>query len=110
VAASARITVSGTPTSVLNDPTGAEEAYRLILPEIVFVMRGIEHLVAYGKRIFGSRAGLPAHERAPCEPVTAFGLACAARYASRLGPFGSGTGLATEVAAPRRVGQTSPTC
>ena len=74
------------------DEAGAEAAYRLILPEIVFVMRGIEHLVAYGKRIFGSRAGLPAHERAPCEPVTAFGLACAARYASRLGPFGGGTG------------------
>ena len=54
-----------------------------ILPEIVFAMRALEHLIAYGKRIFASRAGLAAHDRAPCEPVTAFGLACVERYAPR---------------------------
>ena len=53
-----------------------------MLPEIVFVMRWLEHLIAYGKRIFARRAGLAAHDRAPCEPVTAFGLACVERYAS----------------------------
>ena len=51
-------------------------------------MRSLEHLIAYGKRIFAARAGLAAHDRAPCEPVTAFGLACVERYAAMLGPFG----------------------
>ena len=70
------------------DAAGAEATYARILPEIVFVMRSLEHLIAYGKRIFALRAGLAAHDRAPCEPTTAFGLACAARHAEALGPFG----------------------
>jgi 4-hydroxy-tetrahydrodipicolinate synthase len=70
------------------DEARAEAGYREILPEIVFVMRGIEHLTAYGKRIFALRAGLAAHDRAPCEPVTPFGLACVERYAALLGRFG----------------------
>jgi len=67
----------------------AEACYRAVLPEIVFAMRGgVEHLVAYGKRIFAHRAGgLAAHDRSPCEPVTAFGLAAAERHARALGPF-----------------------
>lgn len=69
------------------DRAQAEARYHAILPEIVFVMRGIEHLVAYGKRIFAARAGLEAHDRHPCEPVTDFGLATAAAYAAALGPF-----------------------
>ena len=55
--------------------SGAEAAYALLLPEIVFVMRSLEHLIAYGKRIFALRAGLAAHDRAPREPVTPFGSA-----------------------------------
>jgi 2-keto-3-deoxy-L-arabinonate dehydratase len=70
------------------DASGAEAAYALLLPEIVFVMRSLEHLIAYGKRIFALRAGLAAHDRAPCEPLTPFGLECAVRYAEVLGPFG----------------------
>lgn len=70
------------------DVVAAEAHYRRILPEIVFVMRGLEHLIAYGKRIFGLRAGLAVHDRAPCEPVTPFGTASAERYAALLGPFG----------------------
>lgn len=71
------------------DPEAAEERYRFILPEIVFAMRGIEHLVAYGKRIFAARTGLVAFDRAPAQAVTPFGLAAAERYARALGPFGA---------------------
>jgi 2-keto-3-deoxy-L-arabinonate dehydratase len=70
------------------DASGAEAAYALLLPEIVFVMRSLEHLIVYGKRIFALRAGLAAHDRAPRDPVTPFGLECAARHAAALGPFG----------------------
>ena len=71
------------------DEAAAEARYRDVLPEIVFAMRGLEHLIAYGKRIFAARAGLAAYDRAPCEPVTPFGLACVERYAAMLGPFGA---------------------
>lgn len=50
-------------------------------------MRGLEHLVAYGKRIFAARAGLVVHDRSPAEAPTPFGLATATRYAQALGPF-----------------------
>jgi 4-hydroxy-tetrahydrodipicolinate synthase len=70
------------------DADAAEAHYRRVLPAITFAMRGLEHLIVYGKRIFGRRAGLPALDRAPSEPVTAFGLACVERYAAQLGPFG----------------------
>ena len=46
-------------------------AYAALLPEIVFAMRSLEHLIAYGKRIFGLRAGLAAHDRAPVRPADA---------------------------------------
>jgi 4-hydroxy-tetrahydrodipicolinate synthase len=67
----------------------ADAAYAALLPEIVFVMRSLEHLVTYGKRVFAARCGLVVHDRAPCDRPTPFGLACAARYAASLGPFGA---------------------
>jgi 4-hydroxy-tetrahydrodipicolinate synthase len=45
-----------------------EEAARLhaeILPLINAVMRSIEHLICYGKRLFAERAGLAVFDRAP---------------------------------------------
>ena len=69
------------------DEATAEAGYGRILPEIVFAMRGLEHLVAYGKRIFAARAGLVVHDRSPAEAPTPFGLATATRYAQALGPF-----------------------
>ena len=66
----------------------AARAYAALLPEIVFAMRSLEHLIAYGKRIFGLRTGLAAHDRAPCERPTPFGVACAACHAAALGAFG----------------------
>lgn len=73
----------------VGDHEAAESRYRAILPEIVFAMRGVEHLVSYGKRIFAVRAGLVARDRAPADPVTPFGLATASLHAQALGPFGA---------------------
>ena len=67
----------------------AEACHRAVLPEIVFAMRGgVEHLVAYGKRIFAHRAGgLAAHDRSPCRPVTAFRSPPPSATPERSGPF-----------------------
>jgi 4-hydroxy-tetrahydrodipicolinate synthase len=70
------------------DEAGAADAYAAVLPEIVFAMRSLEHLVTYGKRIFASRVGLTVGDRAPCQAPTEFGLACVERYAAALGPYG----------------------
>lgn len=59
----------------------AEGAYRAALPGWLFSMQSIDHLVCYGKRIFGLRTGLPIHDRAPALSPVPFGLSCAARYA-----------------------------
>lgn len=45
-----------------------EAAARLheeVLPAIHFIMRSIEHLICYGKRLFAARAGLTVYDRAP---------------------------------------------
>ncbi|MGD9509660.1 MAG: dihydrodipicolinate synthase family protein [Geminicoccaceae bacterium] len=73
------------------DEAAAEAAYAAVLPEIVFAMRSLEHLVTYGKRIFARRAGLAAGDRAPGQAATEFGLACVERYAAVLGPYGAAT-------------------
>ena len=39
--------------------------YRSVLPAISFIMRSLEHLICYGKRIFAARAGLEVFDRAP---------------------------------------------
>ena len=64
----------------------AAKAYATLLPE-TNTMRSLEHLIAYGKRIFGLRTGLATHDRAPCDRPTVFGLACAERHAAALGSF-----------------------
>ena len=65
----------------------AEAAFAALLPAIVFSMQSIEHLVCYGKRVFGHRTGLPVHDRAPALAPTKFGEDLARRWAARLGPF-----------------------
>lgn len=65
----------------------AEEAYRLMLPSVVFTMQGIENLLCYGKRLFGLRAGLAIHDRGPALLPTAAGLSMTRRYAEALGAF-----------------------
>lgn len=64
----------------------AEAVYREVLPAIVFAMQSVDHLVCYGKRIAAARLGIGAvYDRAPGMQPTAFGLACAQRYAAQLG-------------------------
>lgn len=69
------------------DDAGAEAAYREVLPAIVFIMQSIESLLCYGKRIFGARAGIEIHDRAPAQRPSAFGLRLVQRYAEQLGPY-----------------------
>ena len=67
----------------------AEAIYRDILPLIVFMMQSIETFLCYGKRITAKRLGIEkVYDRAPALPPTEFGLACAERYAARLGTYG----------------------
>lgn len=74
------------------DEPSAERAYQAMLPAAVFVMQGIENLLCYGKRLFGARAGIDIHDRAPAlRPVPA-GKAMVARFAEALGPLGSPQG------------------
>ncbi|MEN5080844.1 dihydrodipicolinate synthase family protein [Bosea sp. TWI1241] len=72
------------------DDAGAEEAYREVLPAIVFIMQSLESLVCYGKRVFGARAGIAIYDRAPALRPSAYGLELAARYAEALGPYPAG--------------------
>ena len=69
------------------DVNEAERLYGAILPGITFMMQSIDHLVCYGKRIAAARLGLAVHDRAPGIAATAFGTACAARFAAALGPL-----------------------
>lgn len=59
----------------------AETEYAAFLPAALFGMQSLEHLICYGKRIFGLRAGIPVHDRAPAMRPTPFGLSLAARWA-----------------------------
>jgi dihydrodipicolinate synthase/N-acetylneuraminate lyase len=63
------------------DVGGAERAYGAFLPGALFGMQSLEHLVCYGKRIFGARAGIAVHDRAPAMRPTAAGLAMARHWA-----------------------------
>ncbi len=65
----------------------AEEAYRQMLPGVVFTMQGIETLLCYGKRLFGERAGITIHDRAPAMRPTAIGIEMTRRYAAAMGGF-----------------------
>jgi len=63
------------------DEAGAEAAYAAFLPAATFAMQSLEHLACYGKRIFGMRAGMEIHDRAPALRPTEAGLAFARRWA-----------------------------
>lgn len=69
----------------------AEAIYRSILPSITFVMQGIEHLVGYGKRLYGLRSATPIHDRQPALAPSQAGETVAAGYATQLGPLGEGS-------------------
>lgn len=66
----------------------AEAVYRDALPAIVFVMQSLDTLHTYGKRIAAIRLGLgPVFDRAPALAPNDFGMRCAQRYATALGPL-----------------------
>lgn len=73
------------------DEEGAEALYREVLPLIAFAMQGVAMFLCYGKRVTAWRMGLPeVAERPPALAPTRFGLACARRFADRLGPYPGG--------------------
>jgi 4-hydroxy-tetrahydrodipicolinate synthase len=63
------------------DEAAAEAAYAAFLPAALFGMQSLEHLVCYGKRVWGLRAGVPIHDRAPALRPSDFGLRLARRWA-----------------------------
>ncbi|EYD76197.1 dihydrodipicolinate synthetase [Rubellimicrobium mesophilum DSM 19309] len=63
------------------DEDAAETAYAAFLPGALFGMQSLEHLAAYGKRVFGLRAGIAIHDRAPALRPGEAGLRLAARWA-----------------------------
>ncbi|RDL47952.1 putative 2-keto-3-deoxy-galactonate aldolase YagE [Ensifer sp. M14] len=68
-------------------PDESEAAYQRMLPAVVSTMQGIEHLMCYGKRLFGARAEIKIFDRAPVSRPNAAGEAIIARFASTLGRF-----------------------
>jgi 4-hydroxy-tetrahydrodipicolinate synthase len=65
----------------------AEAEYSKSLPAIVFVMQSIEHLICYGKRLFGLRAGFEIHDRSPCLQPTDAGIRLTEHWSAQLGEF-----------------------
>ena len=65
------------------DVARAEAEYAAFLPAALFGMQSLEHLICYGKRVFGLRAGIAVHDRAPAMRPSAFGLALAEHWASQ---------------------------
>lgn len=63
------------------DRAAAEAAYAAFLPGAIFGMQSLETLACYGKRVFGLRAGITIHDRAPAMRPDAFGLELAKRWA-----------------------------
>lgn len=63
------------------DEPAAEAAYAAFLPAAIFGMQSLETLACYGKRVFGLRAGITIHDRAPAMRPDTFGLEMAARWA-----------------------------
>ncbi|MGB7300158.1 MAG: dihydrodipicolinate synthase family protein [Burkholderiaceae bacterium] len=70
------------------DCVGADAYYRQGLPAITFVMQSLEHLITYGKRLYGLRVSEAIYDRAPCMAPTSFGVACVQRWADDLGRLG----------------------
>ncbi len=69
------------------DQLAAELGYAAMLPAIVFVMQSLESMICYGKRLFGARADLIVHDRAPAMRPSEFGLDIVRRLAGKHGKF-----------------------
>ncbi|MEJ5020842.1 dihydrodipicolinate synthase family protein [Ochrobactrum vermis] len=68
----------------------AQSSYETMLPAVVNTMQGIEHLMCYGKRLFGLRAGIEIFDRAPALRPSQAGLEMVLRFARSLGPLTDG--------------------
>lgn len=62
----------------------AAAAYAAALPAATFVMQSLEHLITYGKRIFGLNAGIAIHDRVPFLPVQPIGISITEQWAATL--------------------------
>ena len=72
------------------DKESAEDAYRELLPLLVFLMQSLDSLLCYGKRLAARRLGLESvHDRGPAMRPTPLGLANLERHAARLGALRS---------------------
>lgn len=58
-----------------------------VLPAVTFIMRSLEHLICYGKRIFAARVGLAVFDRAPALRPEDAELREMQRLLAKLGPF-----------------------
>jgi len=67
-----------------NEHDKAEKLYASAAPSIVFTMQSLEHLITYGKRVFGSHANLKIYDRAPSLGPTEQGLTLTSSHADRL--------------------------
>jgi dihydrodipicolinate synthase/N-acetylneuraminate lyase len=65
------------------DKAQAEAAYAAFLPAATFGMQSLEHLACYGKRVWGQRAEVTIHDRAPSLRPTEAGLDLARQWARR---------------------------
>lgn len=66
----------------------ADELYADLLPTLSFIMQGIPHYLTYGKLIASMRLGIEfGGSRDPTLQATEFGVECARRFASALGPL-----------------------
>ncbi len=78
------------------DREAAEALYAASLPAIVFLMQSLEHLLTYGKRVYGHHAGAVIHDRMPHLRPTPQGEALAEHWGRVLA---EGAGEAVMVAA-----------
>lgn len=67
-----------------NQQDEALALYAKALPAMVFAMQSLDHLMAYGKRIFAWQVGCDVNDRQPATLVTEFGLERAKFWAKHL--------------------------
>lgn len=66
----------------------ADQLYADLSPTLSFIMQGIPHYLTYGKLIASMRLGIEfGGSRGPTLQATEFGVECARRFASALGPL-----------------------
>jgi len=62
----------------------AETLYTQALPAITFVMQSLEHLITYGKRLYGIQSDTVIYDREPCLNHSDYGLKMTEHWAKQL--------------------------